>query len=145
MTREEYEEIGNAYEMAYQDYSSMMRRTIPEAWRVEAAVKELEELRLLMKQYEDEHPEECRNLAHDTEQADQPKQPDEEFLKDLEAMETSDVGSSQRPDPAECDVEMEGATNLNHEHAPSRPYRWTEEGRVHVRHEPPCPTSRPGP
>lgn len=24
-------------------------------------------------------------------------------------------------------------------HAPSRPYLWTEEGRVHVRHEPPCP------
>jgi hypothetical protein len=24
-------------------------------------------------------------------------------------------------------------------HAPSRPYRWTEEARVHVRHEPPCP------
>ena len=24
-------------------------------------------------------------------------------------------------------------------HAPSRPYRWTEEGRVYVQHEPPCP------
>ena len=24
-------------------------------------------------------------------------------------------------------------------HAPSRPYRWTDEARVHVRHEPPCP------
>jgi hypothetical protein len=23
-------------------------------------------------------------------------------------------------------------------HAPSRPYRWTDEARVHVRHEPPC-------
>ena len=24
-------------------------------------------------------------------------------------------------------------------HAPSRPYRWTEDARVHVRYEPPCP------
>ena len=24
-------------------------------------------------------------------------------------------------------------------HAPSKPYRWTDEARVHVRHEPPCP------
>jgi hypothetical protein len=63
MTREEYEEIANAYAMAYQDYSGMMRKTTPESWRVEAAIKELEELRLLMKQYEDEHPDERSGQA----------------------------------------------------------------------------------
>ena len=40
MNREEYEEIANAYTMASQDYSSMMRKTTPESWRVEAAMKD---------------------------------------------------------------------------------------------------------
>ena len=58
MTREEYDEIANAYQMSYQDYSSMMRNTIPESWRVEAARRELDEMTRAMKKYEDEHPEE---------------------------------------------------------------------------------------
>lgn len=89
MTREEYEEIANAYEQAYLDYSKMMRKTIPESWRIEAAMKDLEELRLLMKQYEDEHPEECRISARDTER-EQPVLADEDFLKELEAMDGPD-------------------------------------------------------
>jgi hypothetical protein len=80
MTRDEYEQIASAFEQTYQDYGKMMRRTIPEAWRVEAAEKDLAELRQLMKQYEDEHPEEFRGQTgnHDAEQTDQTNQPDEE-------------------------------------------------------------------
>lgn len=115
MTREEYEEIANAHEMAYQDYSSMMRRTIPEAWRIEAAVKELEVLRLLMKQYEDEHPEEFRGQGgNDPERADWPREDsrspgggskdeilaDEAFLKELEAMSGPDEPTADEPEPA---------------------------------------------
>src|SRR5579884_310516 len=63
MTREEYEEISNAFQQNYQDYSYMMRRETPEPWRVKAAEHELEGLALAMKQYEDEHPEEFRSLS----------------------------------------------------------------------------------
>lgn len=116
MTRIEYEEIANAYQQTYLDYSKMVRKSIPESWRVEAAVKELEELRLLMKQYEDEHPVEGRgpDVDRDTERVNQPVQDnpspaggstgdilsDEEFLKELEAMSGPDGPTANEPDPA---------------------------------------------
>jgi hypothetical protein len=76
----------------------MMRRTIPEAWRVEAAEKDLAELRQLMKQYEDEHHEECQGrLADDSEQAT--VQADEQFMKELEALDGPEESSGGGTDP----------------------------------------------
>jgi len=116
MTRDEYEQIASAHEMTYLDYSKMMCRTIPEAWRVEAAVKELEELRMLMKQYEDEHPEEFRGQGGNGEpkRADRPGQDshslaggskddilsDEAFLKELEALSGPDEATADESEPA---------------------------------------------
>jgi hypothetical protein len=54
VTREDYEEAVNAYEMAYQDYSAMLRRSNPDPDRVSAAEEELRELRALIQKYEEE-------------------------------------------------------------------------------------------
>jgi hypothetical protein len=116
MTREEYEEIASAYQQTYLGYSKMVRKTNPESWTVEAAVKELEELRLLMKQYENEHPEEFRGQGgnDDPERAGRPREDsrspgggskddilaDEAFLKELEAMSDPDEPTVDEPEPA---------------------------------------------
>jgi hypothetical protein len=54
MTREDYEQVVNAYEMAYQDYSAMLRGSDPDPDRVRAAEEELRELRALIQKYEEE-------------------------------------------------------------------------------------------
>jgi len=55
MTRQEYEEAKNRYDMAFQDLSAMLRCGNPtkKSWR--AAQEELAELKALIKEYEEEH------------------------------------------------------------------------------------------
>jgi hypothetical protein len=55
MTRQEYEEAKNRYDMAFQDLSAMLRCGNPtkKSWR--DAQEELAELKALIKEYEEEH------------------------------------------------------------------------------------------